>query len=112
MIKHVNRLTINRSWIGKGIVLHFPIDDIPHPTCQEPECSVHELFIVVIPHDDLVGLVREHANYLNTSTWRNAGSYAVDRPNKIIRTHAELENTHDRVNQTFRASRSKPRAAA
>lgn len=85
-IKHVKRLTINRNWSGKGIVLHFPIDDTPFHGCSHSECTEHELFIASIPHDDLVELVRTNANYLNTSTWKNAGAYAVERPNKIIRT--------------------------
>ena len=47
MLKFVNRLTLKQSWIGKNVILVFPVCDFT----RFRECKSVEVFVVEIPHD-------------------------------------------------------------
>ena len=70
MIETKNRLTIRQEWVGKNVVMRFPVDDV----------------IVEMPHDTLVELVRMTAPYLETPSWQVDGWYSTAHPNKMLRT--------------------------
>jgi len=70
MIEVRNRLTIRQDWIGKGIVLRFPVDDE----------------LIEIQHDILIEIVRLTARYLESPTWQVDGWYSTGNPNHKLRT--------------------------
>ena len=70
MIEVRNRLTIRQDWIGKGVVLRFPVDDE----------------LIEIQHDILIEIIRFAAPYLESPTWQVDGWYSTANPNHQLRT--------------------------
>lgn len=70
MIETKNRLTIRQEWVGKNVVMRFPVDDV----------------IIEIPHDTLVELVGITAPYLETYSWQVQGAYSTAHPNHRLRS--------------------------
>lgn len=70
MIERRNRLTIRTEWVGKNVILQFPVDDVT----------------VQIPHDDLITVIGKTAPYLESYSWQSNGGYSTAHPNKLLRT--------------------------
>lgn len=62
------RLTIDKKYIGKKLYVAFP---------------VHTNWYL-IDHDDLVAIIGESANWLNTESWIQKGLYHSVNPNGVI----------------------------
>ena len=72
-IKRKSRLHIRKNDCGKGVIMAFPTEDAFH----------------VIGHDELVSIVGENSNYLNTNSWKVRGGYGIRNPNRSIRKALE-----------------------
>ena len=62
------RLTIDRKYTGKNLYMAFPLSN---SWC-------------VVGHDELVKLVGENTNWLNTSSWLDKGQYHSANPNQHL----------------------------
>ena len=62
------RLTISKKYLDKELYMAFPI--------KNKWCLIN--------HDDLVGLVRDNTNWLNTASWNDGGNYHSASPSKKL----------------------------
>ena len=70
MIESKNRLTIRQEWMGKGVVLRFPVDGQT----------------VEIEHDLLIKIIHAtNTPYLESSSWQVDGWYSIAHPNHTLR---------------------------
>ena len=67
------RLHVYRKHIGRDVTMVFPIHGVWHS----------------VPHDELVRIVGENANYPNTPSWRERGGYSTESPNHRVREALE-----------------------
>ncbi len=63
-----SRLTIDRKYSGQGLWMNFP------------SCGTWYL----VPHDDLVDLIGQTTNWLNTTSWRERGGYSSANPSPTL----------------------------
>jgi len=63
-----SRVSVHQKYLDKELYLAFPIDNAWY----------------LIEHDQLVALVRENTNWLETESWWKGGSYTAARPNRAL----------------------------
>ena len=71
------RLTIDEKYIGKNIFMTFPYNDNWY----------------LIHHEELVEIIGNNSNWLETDSWKNKGLYSSANPSKRIMeaiNHAKL----------------------
>ena len=73
MIETRNRLTIRQDWLGKGVVMRFPVNDKT----------------IEVAHDTLVEIVGLTAPYLDSPSWKVDGWYSTPNPNHRLRSILE-----------------------
>lgn len=69
-VKVRKRLTIRQEWLYKGYEIQFP---------DHKDGTLYQ-----IPHDELVKIVGETANYLNTKSWVEDGGYSIGEPSRKL----------------------------
>ncbi len=62
------RLTINRSYLCKGLYMTFPVRG--------------KWYLIL--HDELVAIVGEVTNWLHTKSWETKGIYSSPKPSKEL----------------------------
>ena len=64
----MNRLTIKQEWVGRNVVVQFQCHGITYR----------------VPHDELVRVIGETVNYLNTYSWNSGGAYGTANPSRRL----------------------------
>ncbi len=67
-VQQKSRLGIDKKYIGKGLHIAFPVG--------KTWC--------VVEHDELVRMVGETTNWLNTPSWKDKGIYHSHSPGKAL----------------------------
>ena len=62
------RVTINKKYMGRNLYMNFP--------------AAGNWYLV--PHDELVRIVRETTNWLNTQSWKDGGNYHSGNPSRTL----------------------------
>ena len=83
------RTTISKKYLNKNLYIIFPLDD---SNLKSDWC--------LIKHDLLVDIIREHTNWLNTSSWIKKGLYHSAKAPKEILPYLEkyIVNTKQSLN--------------
>ena len=71
-----SRVSINKKYVGKDLYMAFPIRRRSQPQPRPPW--------YIVPHDELVDIVRETTNWLTSKTWSEQGEYHSDSPSRAI----------------------------
>ena len=71
------RLTIDKKYLEQDLYIAFPFT----------EDGLRVWYLA--PHDELVRHIDEHANWLNTRSWKTACSYSSANPNSQLRDALE-----------------------
>ena len=67
-VKHLTYVAIDRRWLYEGWHLDISVSGMRY----------------LIPHDELVEIVRNTANWLNTRSWLEGGRYSTTRPSRVL----------------------------
>ena len=62
------RLTIDRKYCGRGLWMSFPVARTWY----------------LVEHDELVRIVGENSNWLESSSWIDRGAYSSGRPSRTL----------------------------
>lgn len=69
MVKYTDRLMVKKEWIGRGVVLCFPLRDAMYQ----------------VPHDTLIAILETiDAPYFDTYAWRVDGVYSTGSPGEYV----------------------------
>ena len=63
-----SRITIDKKYQGKNLYIAFPISK----------------YWCLIKHDELIEIIGNFTNWLNTPSWKEKGLYHSDNPNKDL----------------------------
>ena len=62
------RLTIDRKYVGQDLWMNFPVGETWY----------------MVPHDELVRVIGERTNWLNTKSWQEYGGYSSNNPSSDL----------------------------
>jgi len=62
------RLSIDQKYVGTEIWMNFPVNGTWY----------------LVPHDELLGIVSETTNWLNTKSWQENGGYSSNNPSSDL----------------------------
>ena len=62
------RVTIDKKYVGRGLFMNFPVQETWY----------------LVPHDELVDLVKHNTNWLNTKSWKENGRYSSAHPSSKL----------------------------
>ena len=66
------RLTIDKKYADKNLFMAFPV------------VKQHNKNWYLIEHDELVDLISQHTQWLDSNSWLEQGHYSSSSPNKIL----------------------------